>query len=201
MDASEATRNAQRRCSPEPVAQHRISTYFHTECSVCGSQLRVLVEFLGQAVACGHCGRRFVATDSAANAHLHRSELNMANEDLLRGCKNVTTKRDSIPSDRLSEVIKDHSTTVEASTACEDSETSSGELRQRVLRFLQSRGICGMEDVRVGVDGGVVVLRGRIASAHDRWLCVSCVCRVAGVLHVIDQLEVADSAAGRRHPK
>ena len=90
-----------------------------------------------------------------------------------------------------------------ASAAMMDQETCgvSGELRQRVERFLTTRGIRGMEGFRVDVDGGVVVLRGRVASAHDRWLCVSCSSRVAGVLHVIDELEVEDGAAGPRHPK
>lgn len=54
------------RRKPEPVTQLNFATYFHMDCMVCGRQLQVNVEYLGQAIACGHCGGRFLATDSAA---------------------------------------------------------------------------------------------------------------------------------------
>lgn len=92
-------------------------------------------------------------------------------------------------------------TTTPVATADGEAGKDSRELRQRVRLFLNTRGIRGVESIDVEVNGATVVLRGRIASAHDRWLCVSCSSRVAGVLHVIDELEVEDDAAGRRRPK
>jgi len=68
------------------------------------------------------------------------------------------------------------------------------ELRERVERFLRTRGICGLEHVRVDVEGGLVSLRGHISSPHDRWLCLNCSRRVAGVLDVIDELELEDGS-------
>ena len=39
------------------------STYFVQECSTCGRNLQVRVEYLGKKVVCQHCGARFVASD------------------------------------------------------------------------------------------------------------------------------------------
>ncbi len=50
---------------PRRGGHDRVRTFFNTECSICGRQLRVLVEQLGQLVACAHCGCEFVATDPA----------------------------------------------------------------------------------------------------------------------------------------
>ena len=84
MQTSVAAPNAKSRRKPEPVCQRSIVTYFPTECSVCGRRLRVLVEHLGQVVACGHCGRSFVATDPASNSHAAQSTLEKANQLLVR---------------------------------------------------------------------------------------------------------------------
>ena len=68
------------------------------------------------------------------------------------------------------------------------------DLHRRVTQFLHGRGISGLQHVRVELHGQDVSLRGRVASAHDRWLCVTCCSRVAGVARVIDELEVENSA-------
>ncbi len=39
------------------------STYFVQECSTCGRNLQVRVEYLGKKVVCQHCGARFEACD------------------------------------------------------------------------------------------------------------------------------------------
>jgi DNA-directed RNA polymerase subunit RPC12/RpoP len=39
------------------------STYFVQECSTCGRNLQVRVEYLGKKVVCQHCGARFEAYD------------------------------------------------------------------------------------------------------------------------------------------
>lgn len=61
----------------------------------------------------------------------------------------------------------------------------------------------GLNNLDIDVDGGTVVWRGRIASSHDRWLCVHCAQRVAGVLRVIDELNSEGEVDGavRRRPR
>lgn len=77
----------------------------------------------------------------------------------------------------------------------------SGDLCCRIRRFLDARGVRGLDGVLVDVDGGTVTLRGNVASKHDRWLCVNCARRVAGVLHVCDELEVAKETNVPRRPR
>lgn len=87
-------------------------------------------------------------------------------------------------------------------SALPDEEIHEGdELCRRIQLFLNTRGIRCIEDVHIDVDGGVVVLLGHVPSAHDRWLCVSCTGHVAGVLHVVDKLEVRDAVTGICRPK
>ena len=40
------------------------TTYFLQECPTCGRSLRIRVEYLGQQVACQHCGAKFQASDT-----------------------------------------------------------------------------------------------------------------------------------------
>ena len=88
MQTGTATPNAKSPDKPELFGERDSATYFHTDCSVCGRQLRVLVEYLGQAVACCHCTGRFVATDPVSNAHRPPSVLEKANQ-LLVLCSNM----------------------------------------------------------------------------------------------------------------
>ena len=45
--------------------------------------------------------------------------------------------------------------------------------------------------ILVEVQNGTVVLKGRVQSFYERQLCLSCCQRVAGVVRLIDQIEVA----------
>jgi osmotically-inducible protein OsmY len=69
---------------------------------------------------------------------------------------------------------------------------SSGDeaLWRRVMQFLHTRGIRNLAGVHVEVHQGIVVLQGSVGSPHDRWLCITCARRVAGVLNVVDELKV-----------
>ena len=40
-------------------------TYYVQECSTCGRNLQVRVEYLGKTVVCQHCGAKFVASDDS----------------------------------------------------------------------------------------------------------------------------------------
>ena len=60
----------------------KISSYFQLFCPTCSRPLKVLVRYLGQAVDCSHCGRCFIAIDTATNPWSERSALNRANQIL-----------------------------------------------------------------------------------------------------------------------
>ena len=63
------------------------STYFIQECSTCGRQLQIRVEYLGKSLVCEHCQGRFTAADPA-NAYPDgdgaQSELLRRANDLLQ---------------------------------------------------------------------------------------------------------------------
>jgi DNA-directed RNA polymerase subunit RPC12/RpoP len=46
------------------------STYFVQECSTCGRNLQVRVEYLGKQVICQHCGARFEACEPGSADYL-----------------------------------------------------------------------------------------------------------------------------------
>jgi len=73
-------------------------------------------------------------------------------------------------------------------------------LRQRIMRFLRSRGLESLHEVHVDVDRGIVFLRGTIPTSHDRWLCDTCARRVAGVIRLVDELQVEEHADSRPRP-
>ncbi len=66
------------------------------------------------------------------------------------------------------------------------------DLEDRVRRFLQLNATHGMENVRAEVQGGIVILRGRVSSERDRSLGTNCCRHVPGVLPVIDKLTAAE---------
>jgi osmotically-inducible protein OsmY len=47
-----------------------------------------------------------------------------------------------------------------------------------------------LRQVEVVASNGTVAFRGRLASFYEKQLCLSCAARVAGVLRLIDELEV-----------
>jgi osmotically-inducible protein OsmY len=69
------------------------------------------------------------------------------------------------------------------------------ELEHRIVNFLDARHVPQNELIEVEADNGTVVIRGRLSSFHDKWLCVECCRHVAGVLNVIDEVTVRSSAS------
>ena len=65
------------------------------------------------------------------------------------------------------------------------------DLARRVLSFLAQRQMPALRRILVEVQNGTVVLKGRVQSFYERQLCLSCCQRVAGVVRLIDQIEVA----------
>lgn len=71
-------------------------------------------------------------------------------------------------------------------------------LARRIATYLFARGIVDLKGLQIKVDGGIVILQGQVASPQERALCLNCCQRVAGVLHVIDELSVNADVAPRR---
>ena len=65
------------------------------------------------------------------------------------------------------------------------------DLARRVENYLHSKQVRSLKSVAVEADGGRVVLRGDVGSFYEKQLCLSCTRRVAGVLDLVDEIEVA----------
>jgi len=64
------------------------------------------------------------------------------------------------------------------------------DLKRRVVNFLATRNRPALRQLEVEVEGGVVMLRGRVRSFYDKQLAQTCCGRVAGVRQVIDGIDV-----------
>ena len=77
-------------------------------------------------------------------------------------------------------------------------EQSDTELERRLTNFLYQRRVPGAEHIQLVAQGGVVAISGRTPTRSAKWLCIECCRRVAGVIRVIDNVEV--EAAVTKHP-
>jgi osmotically-inducible protein OsmY len=75
--------------------------------------------------------------------------------------------------------------------------TSDVELERRILNYLRQR-IGNLRDLEIEARDGRVIVRGTVPFSSIRRRLIDCSRSVAGVLHVIDRLEVNDSAAEPR---
>lgn len=64
------------------------------------------------------------------------------------------------------------------------------ELRRRVVNYLVGRQVPNLRQIDVEAHGGTVILRGRVRSYYHKQLCIHCSSRVAGVIELVDQIEV-----------
>lgn len=69
------------------------------------------------------------------------------------------------------------------------------DLKRRIESFLAGRNLPGLRQLNVRVDDGVVLLSGRVRSFYEKQLANHCCRRVAGVLEVIDSVDVTDPTA------
>jgi hypothetical protein len=67
-------------------------------------------------------------------------------------------------------------------------------LESRVVRSLYAHGVSMAESLEVKVNGGRVRVRGHLPDQHAKWLCLECCRHVAGVIKLIDQVEVGTSS-------
>ncbi|MBI3461681.1 MAG: BON domain-containing protein [Planctomycetes bacterium] len=68
---------------------------------------------------------------------------------------------------------------------------SDRELSRRIASYLVSRHVPGARWLEIESQGGVVTLRGIVRSFYQKQLCIHCCQRVAGVIRVQDDLQVA----------
>ena len=72
---------------------------------------------------------------------------------------------------------------------------SAQDLLQRVALFLQQLRLASSSRLKLEAQGGVVTLAGEVPTFHERQRIYAASRRVAGVVQVIDRLEVAAPAA------
>ena len=65
------------------------------------------------------------------------------------------------------------------------------ELKRRIVNYLVSRNRHSLLSLEIDVKNGLVAIKGRVDSFYERQLCINCCQRVAGVIRLIDQIEVA----------
>ena len=64
------------------------------------------------------------------------------------------------------------------------------DVSQRIASYLSHQGVECLKDLEIEVHDGVVTLSGLVADNQQRQMAVNSCQRVAGVLQLIDQLEV-----------
>lgn len=64
------------------------------------------------------------------------------------------------------------------------------DLEHRLISFIYQQHVPNGERVEFTSQGGVVTVRGKLPTAHAKWMCIECCRRVAGVLRIDDQLSV-----------
>jgi osmotically-inducible protein OsmY len=72
---------------------------------------------------------------------------------------------------------------------------AEAELELRVRNFLEGRNIPGLRRIGVEAVAGQVTLRGRVRTFYEKQLAIHCCQRVAGVIHVVDAIEVSRDAS------
>ena len=112
----------------------------------------------------------------------------------------ATRERDAQPQRRSSDVARNRRCTASRYLVKEDRRmvakhsappsVKDESLNRRVLNFLQSRQLPQSQELAVESHFGTLVISGKLASRHDKWLCLECCRRVAGVVKLIDHVRV-----------
>ena len=67
------------------------------------------------------------------------------------------------------------------------------DLERRVQVYLNGRHVAGLRQIAVRARGGTVTLQGQVDSFYHKQLCLSCCRHVAGVITLVDEVEVVES--------
>ena len=70
-------------------------------------------------------------------------------------------------------------------------EAHDRDLTRRVANYLLGHKLPTLQHIEVESDRGTVTLRGRVHSFYQKQLCINCSRRVAGVMTLIDQIDVS----------
>jgi len=68
--------------------------------------------------------------------------------------------------------------------------TGDSDLKRRVENYLVGRKVSSLRRIRVDASNGTVKLRGRVGSYYEKQLCIHCCRRVAGVIQLVDEVDV-----------
>ena len=76
-------------------------------------------------------------------------------------------------------------------------ELHNQDLARRVANYLLGHKLPNLRHIEVESDRGTVTLRGKVFSYYQKQLCLNCSRRVAGVITLIDQIDVVPRARPR----
>ncbi len=68
------------------------------------------------------------------------------------------------------------------------------DLERRVTSFLATRHVPGLRNLAVEAQNGIVTVSGQVLTFYEKQLCNQCCRRVAGVLELINAVDVMDDA-------
>ena len=71
---------------------------------------------------------------------------------------------------------------------------ADADLRRRVVAFLASRQLAALRNLEVEAHGGTVTLRGKVQTFYEKQLTQQCSRRVAGVVRLVDEIDVVGLA-------
>jgi carbon storage regulator len=75
----------------------------------------------------------------------------------------------------------------------DDGEAADCELERRLKSFLEGLSLPALRDLEIEVRDGAAVITGRVRTFYHKQLATSCCQRVAGILNVLNQVQVTDS--------
>ena len=64
------------------------------------------------------------------------------------------------------------------------------DLKRRVANYLRQQHQLELGAVEISAENGTVLLQGKLKSTYDKQLCLQACQRVAGVVRIVDELEV-----------
>jgi carbon storage regulator len=77
----------------------------------------------------------------------------------------------------------------------QDGKTTDRELQRRIKNFLEGLNLSALRDLEVEVHSGAAVITGQVRTFYHKQLATSCCQRVAGVLSVLNEVQVTDLPA------
>ena len=69
------------------------------------------------------------------------------------------------------------------------------DVHRRIRNFLHQRRVSALKRVKIDVCKGTVVISGRVSSFYEKQLCISCCQHVAGVIKLVDEVDVVENEA------